>query len=81
MIEKSDPPPHMIPLVAFVDRLRKRYSDAYVPHFDQNDGGIEAEILLLFEKPGPMTDPKRGGSGLISQDNNDPTARAAKVSS
>jgi hypothetical protein len=68
----------MVPLVDFVDRLRDRYPNGYVPHFDENDGGINAEILFLFEKPGPMTDPKLGGSGFISQDNDDPTARATK---
>ena len=69
---------HMAPLIDFVNRLRHRYPKGYVPHFDANDGGIAAEILFLLEKPGPMTDPKRGGSGLISQDNKDPTACATR---
>jgi len=41
-----------------------------VPDFDPLDGGINAEVLFLFEKPGPMT----SGSGFISRDNDDPTA-------
>jgi hypothetical protein len=32
--------------------------------------------LFLFEKPGPKTDPRNGGSGFISRDNDDPTAAA-----
>lgn len=70
--------PHMQPLVEFVLRMRDRYVDGYVPNFDPDDGGVNAEILFLFEKPGPKTDPTEGGSGFISQDNNDPTAKATK---
>ena len=32
----------------FVKRLRATYPKGYVPDFDPNDGGINAEILLLF---------------------------------
>jgi hypothetical protein len=78
MINKIPPKPQIQPLVEFVNRLRVRYPNGYVPHFDENDGGVDAEILFLFEKPGPKTDPAQGGSGFISQDNNDPTARATK---
>lgn len=78
MVDQFSLKPHIEPLVDFVNRLRNRYPNGYVPHFDENDGGVDAEILFLFEKPGPMTDPARGGSGFISQDNNDPTARAIK---
>jgi len=70
--------PHMQPLVEFVLRMRDRYVDGYVPNFDPDDGGVNAEILFLFEKPGPKTEPTEGGSGFISQDNNDPTAKATK---
>jgi G:T/U-mismatch repair DNA glycosylase len=50
-----------------------------VPDFDPCDGGINARMLFLFEKPGPMTDSangKRGGSGFISRDNDDRSAEA-----
>ena len=70
--------PHMSQLVEFVKRLRKRYPDGYVPDFDPDDGGVDAEILFLFEKPGRKTDPSLGGSGFISQDNNDQSAEATK---
>ena len=38
--------------------------------FDPRDGGIRAQALFLFEKPGP----KANASGFISRDNDDPTA-------
>lgn len=63
-------------LEQFVEKIRTKYPDAYVPGFDPNDGGIGARVLFLFEKPGPMTDARNGGSGMISRDNNDQTAQA-----
>jgi len=71
--------PHVAPLTAFVAGLRRRAS-VEVPDFDPLDGGTEARILFLFEKPGPMTardgSRSRSGSGFISRDNDDPTAEA-----
>lgn len=69
----------MIALNKFVEKLRQRHPDSFVPDFDSNDGGIDSQVLFLFEKPGPMTDTENGGSGLISRDNNDPTANATKM--
>ena len=66
-------------LADFVKYLRNKHSNAFVPNFDPKDGGENARILFLFEKPGRMTDPKNCGSGLISQDNNDATAKATKA--
>jgi hypothetical protein len=69
--------PHVAPLCEYVKELRKEYGDGwYLPDFDPLDGGVEAQILFLFEKPGRMTDPngKQTGSGFISRNNNDPTA-------
>jgi hypothetical protein len=47
---------------------------------DPLDGGVNARILFLFEKPGPMTDAsdlsRNSGSGFISRDNDDRTAEA-----
>lgn len=66
---------HMQPLTQWVANLRKQLDDSFfVPDFDPLDGGINAEFLFLFEKPGPKTDSRNGGSGFISRDNNDPTA-------
>lgn len=71
--------PHIAPLIEFVQQLRKRDTNEY-PFFDPLDAGVNAEILFLFEKPGPMTVPKgrlsKSGSGFISRDNDDPTAEA-----
>ncbi len=69
--------PHIARLTAYVAELRGR-SGVEVPEFDPLDGGVEAQVLFLFEKPGPMTaeSGKRAGSGFISRNNNDPTAEA-----
>src|SRR5258707_532063 len=68
--------PHMARLVSYTAGLR--LDGMQVPEFDPLDGGVDAKILFLFEKPGPMTaeDGRRAGSGFISRDNNDPTAEA-----
>lgn len=70
---------HMVPLQAYLERLRAE-GRGEVPDFDPLDGGVNAEILFLFEKPGPMTDPNkaagRAGSGFISRDNDDGSAEA-----
>lgn len=65
----------MAPLTKFVEKLREAYPDQEFPDFDPLDGGARAEILFLFEKPGPMTSARGKGSGFISRDNNDPTAK------
>jgi hypothetical protein len=70
--------PHMIRLKTFAESLRRPGLE--VPDFDPADGGVKAQALFLFEKPGPMTvtggSGKRTGSGFISRDNDDPTAEA-----
>jgi hypothetical protein len=71
--------PHIAPLAEYATKLR-RQNLGEVPDFDPLDGGVEARVLFLFEKPGPMTDAtganSRRGSGFISRDNDDPTAEA-----
>lgn len=67
--------PHIAPLSQYAVELRRR-PDVYVPDFDPLDGGVRAQILFLFEKPGRKTDPAHGGSGFISRNNDDPTAEA-----
>lgn len=66
---------HMRALNEYVAGLRKR-PGVEVPDFDPLDGGVDAIILFLFEKPGPMTSTTgtRTGSGFISRDNDDSTA-------
>lgn len=69
--------PHVKPLTEYVARLHERGS-VEVPEFDPLDGGVDAQVLFLFEKPGPMTakGSKRTGSGFISRNNDDPSAEA-----
>lgn len=71
--------PYMAPLTAYAAKLREM-GHGEVPEFDPLDGGIEALVLFLFEKPGPMTASsrpgRRAGSGFISRNNDDPTAEA-----
>jgi hypothetical protein len=68
---------HIAPLTAYVAKLRQRGS-VEVPDFDPLDGGIDARVLFLFERPGPMTAEggETTGSGFISRNNDDPTAEA-----
>jgi len=66
--------PHIAPLTDYAARLRKRGS-IEVPDFDPFDGGIHAQVLFMFEKPGPMT-ASNAGSGFISRNNDDPSAEA-----
>jgi len=66
--------PHIAPLTAYTAKLRL-HGSVEVPEFDPFDGGIDAQVLFLFEKPGPMTSSK-GGSGFISRNNDDPSAEA-----
>lgn len=70
--------PHVAPLARYVEALRAKQPDWQFQDFDPLDGGAEADMLFLLEKPGPMTSPtgKRKGSGFISRNNNDPTAQA-----
>ncbi len=71
--------PHIAPLRDSAAKLRAE-NYGTVPEFDPMDGGTNARLLLLMEKPGPMTDDLsktgRTGSGFISRDNDDPTADA-----
>jgi Uracil DNA glycosylase superfamily len=66
--------PHIAPLAAYAAKLRRRGAGE-VPEFDPLDGGVNAQVLFLFEKPGPMT-ADGTGSGFISRNNDDPTAKA-----
>lgn len=72
---------HVAPLTDLVERIRATRGDGEaVPWFDPDSGGVDAEVLLLFEAPGPRAvgttalAHRRRGSGFISPDNNDATA-------
>jgi uracil-DNA glycosylase len=62
--------PHIEPLCRFVDMLRLREPGLFVPDFDPLDGGIDAKVLFLFEKPGR----KAESSGFFSRNNDSRTA-------
>lgn len=61
---------------SLIERRSFTQPDIVVPHFDPAEAGTEAEVLIVLESPGPMTnvDNVRPGSGFISVDNNDDTA-------
>lgn len=61
------------PLNDWVSQLQSR-TGLPVPWFDPADGGTEAEVLFLLETPGSRADAGKG-SGIISVDNNDDTAK------
>jgi uracil-DNA glycosylase len=63
--------PHVRPLNELVDRWRSDVRP--VPYADPDSGGVHSKILFLHESPGPKASAKHG-SGLISTDNNDPSA-------
>ena len=67
---------HVAALATFVEALRASIPGWEFPDFDPLDGGIDADILFLFEKPGPKTSAAASGSGFISRNNDDPTAEA-----
>ena len=63
------------PLTKYVNGLRQRLDpnvsgNVVVPYFDPLDGGADASLLFLLEKPGPGA----AASEFISRDNDDPTA-------
>lgn len=70
--------PHMAPLAAYVALLRR--PGVAVPDFDPLDGGTEARVLFLLEKPGPQAAASRAGrdAGFISRDNGGGTAEALR---
>ena len=61
-------------LAGFLADLRARLAPAVVPGFDPRDGGAEARVLLLLEKP------SRGAlaTGAVSRDNHSLTSRALR---
>ena len=68
--------PHMEPLTAFAQQIRQeRPPEEYIPDFDSQDGGVNAEVLFVLEAPGP----KAASTGFVSQDNPDKTAANLKT--
>jgi hypothetical protein len=71
-IEEQEYPPHVLPLMDFVRRLRAQ--GLSMPSVDPKGGGIFAKVLFLQDTAGPNA----VGTGVITQDNPDPTARNMK---
>jgi hypothetical protein len=73
--------PAVRPLNDWVETLREHLGDGEaVPWFDPASGGVEARSLFLLEAPGQKSMGeeaalRRTGSGIISVDNDDPTAQ------
>jgi hypothetical protein len=68
--------PHVAPLNDLTDKIAdaKGLPHGHVPYVDPDLGGVHARALVMLDNPG--TKAKAGtGSGLLSLDNNDPTAR------
>ena len=58
----------------FVDQLRSARGVADVPYVDPTCGGAKARLLTLLMDPGPMAHGRNEASGMLSWDNDDPTA-------
>jgi hypothetical protein len=65
--------PHVAPINALVDEIRAERGTDQVPYVDPDFGGIAARVLLLFESPSRLGVTQ--GSGLLSVDNKDETAK------
>jgi hypothetical protein len=68
--------PHVKPLNDLADRIadERGLKRGQVPYVDPDLGGVNARAVVMLDNPG--TKAKAGtGSGLLSLDNDDPTAR------
>lgn len=74
---------HVAPINRFVDDIREEIlaeatpaggppPQVFVPHTDPDSGGIAARVLFVLESP---AGPAALGSGMLSADNNDGTAK------
>lgn len=64
--------PHVKPLMEYLQSIQLEMGTEYsMPYFDPSDGGIAAKVLFLLEAPGP----RAVGSGFISRNNPDQTAK------
>ncbi len=63
----------MRPLIELVRHWEEKNPERKFPYVDPCDGGVEAKVLFLQHTPGR----KAVGTGFVSRDNPDPTARNA----
>ncbi|GEM47321.1 uracil-DNA glycosylase [Deinococcus cellulosilyticus] len=72
--------PHVAPLVDWLQERKATLAkllqlpEVQLPLFDPFSGGVHTQVLLLLESPGPKASAGKG-SGFISCDNNDQTAK------
>lgn len=68
--------PHVKPLNDLADRIAdaEGLQRGHVPYVDPDQGGIHARMLVLLDNPSTKAEAGTG-SGLLSLDNNDRTAR------
>lgn len=67
---------HVAPINALADRVADSagFSHGLVPYADPQLGGVDAEVLALLDNPSTKAEAGTG-SGLLSLENDDPTAR------
>lgn len=65
--------PHIEAVNRLVEALRTE-GQARVPYVDARYGGVDSQVLFLFQDPGPGTDDTQHGSGFLSPQNDDPSA-------
>jgi hypothetical protein len=63
---------HIGPITTLVDEL-SQVGRGFIPYVAPLYGGVNADVLLIFQDPGPKTQVD-GGSGMLCAENDDPTA-------
>ena len=71
--------PHCRPINELVDAFIVEAGGRWMPFLAPYHGGTDAEVLLLFQDPGRMTNPIHGGSGFIGCENDDPSAETLAI--
>lgn len=66
--------PLVEPINRLVDDLVADSDRGWMPYVAPTFGGVDAEILLLLQDPGPGTHEATGGSGFLCLENDDPSA-------
>ena len=70
--------PHVAPLNRLVESWRSADAGRFVPWFDPDDGGVNARVLVLLERPAPST-VAAGSKGFSSEDNASASSRAFRA--
>ncbi|MFP4514281.1 MAG: uracil-DNA glycosylase [Acidimicrobiales bacterium] len=65
---------HVAPINQLVDDLIEEREGSWMPYVAPLHGGVDAEVLLLYQDPGPMTSTELGGSGFLCSEDDDPSA-------